>query len=436
MCYRLRLLLTVATLLFPTAAWAARGSVPPLVAQFDDGYGLVVGTITATQQIPHKEYPEVTLTNLTFKVVEVVAAPTAPRDWPLKVGTSFSFLDSCGYGGTVEHWLNAEGVLSSGDPPIGATFLLSVRRKDDGTYEHCHGAGAARPLQSLDDGERADLASVRDLATLRDDRRVTRCRELALDADARLRLRSEAIRHLQDRCFHAHPPRNDAEKDARETERKATAATLRKAWHDPALPPALTGAVDRALLEADYRAFHASVERREVWTTYLFRPLQAGPRYDALVELRQRPLTLLTDLARTDPAPVGAVLMKQLADPAWPLEFRYQIASSLAWLDDQSTSPDAEWEAAWRRFMASVLPTAEGWESRLLLSAVEWRIGASENRQPKRPIVVSSDLVGLLRVKKDHLLLKKAQGDADSQYELALQNCEKLLGWIDDKATE
>jgi len=429
----LRLLLIAIPLLCPSSAWAARGSVPPLIQQFDEGYGLVVGTITATQKFAHQDYPEVTLTKLTFKVVEVVAAPITRRAWPLKVGGTFAFADSCGYGGTVENWLNADGVLSSGDPPTGATFLLSIRQADDGSFEHCHGAGAARPLQALADDERADVASVRELAMLRDDRRVTRCRELALEAGARLRLRTEAIRHLQYRCFHAYPPRDDAERDAREAERKATAATLRKAWHDPALPPSLVGAVDRALLQADYRDFHGSAERRDGWIAYLFRPVQAGPRNEALAELRQRPLTLLTDLAKTDPAPVGNVLMKQLADPRWPLEFRIQIASTLAWLDDNGKDTNAVWEAAWRKFIAGTLPDAEGWESRLLLSAIEWRIGASENQQPKRPIAASSDLLDLLRAKKTQLGLKRAQGDADSQYGLAMQTCEKLLAWIDNK---
>lgn len=81
--------------------------------------------------------------------------------------------------------------------------------------------------------------------------------------------------------------------------------------------------------------------------------------------------------------------------------------------------------------MAGVLPAAEGWESRLLLSAIEWRIGASENQQPKRPLAVSTNLVQLLRDKNDHLTLKAAQGDADSQYGLARETCESLLKWVD-----
>jgi hypothetical protein len=417
-------------------ALAARGPVPPLIAQFDEGYGLLVGTVASTKQVPNKQSPEYPWTELRFRVLEVLAAPVTPGDWPLKVGGTFAFVDSCGYGGTVEDWLDEQGRRNSGVPPAGTTFLLSVKKGDAGGWQHVHGAGAARPILKLADHERALVSEVHVVAKLAGEARVARCRELAVDVRAREALRVEAIRYLADRCSHAYPPRDPAEEAAREAERKSTAATLRAAWRDPGLPasPDLVWAVDSALLKVDFHAFRTSPERRDVWVVHLFRPMQGATLDDAVAELSRRGLSVLAEIAQGEPGPVGQVVMKQLADPAWPLLFRHQIASVLLQMMDATPIPDPVWQAAWADFMFTSLPKADAFESRVLLAAISYRIGAMERNHPKHLLPVSPELLKLLRDKHDDLALRAGQGDHNGQYKTALGECEVLLKWIDKNA--
>lgn len=417
--------------------------VPPLLTQFDERHGIVIGTLERTKPVPHKDDPSVILAELYFKVDEVIAPATSDPAWPLKAGDSFMVLGSIGSWGVIESWYNQNSELEGGDsPPAGAKFLLSVRRNAERSgYEHAEGAGAARPLLKLSDADRQHIAGIRELALLTGDRRVARCRELTLAANARAPIRLEAIRHLKERCFHAYLPRDEAEKAARESERKETAATFRRAWNDPALRQTLDlfTALDHGLWAADWQRFRGSDERRQVWLEFVFRPVQLGTPAEVEAELRKRPLSRLWELAEPNPAPVADVLVKQLAEEHWPIEFRMQIADSLASVDDRAKSPDPMWEKSWRSFMAEVLPTADGWQSRQLLSSIEWRLGAAERQKPQRPIGATADLVELLKAKRESLMLKAAAEGLDRQsrdihyeYRMALQKCAALIEWVEE----
>lgn len=428
MCPGWRPLLIVVLLVCASTVRAQRVEVPPLLQQFDTGHGLALATLTEIDPAPQPD----NRTRLVFRIDEVVAKPLVDGPW-VQDRSPLTLHANVGFNTTFERWQPARGEDPlGGQPPVGTRYLLSVRwDKAKETFEHATGAGAAEHLAELPQERRALIGEVRELAATQGPARAKRCRELVVDGNARLALRLEAIRHLRDRGTHAQPPANDVEAGDREAERKAAAESLRQVWLSAELvqSPELIRAVDRALLRIDSGAFDRSAERRDVWIAHIFRPMiEPGPRREQFNELTQRPMPILMTIGTIDPPPVTEVLMKQLADPRWPLDFRMNIASCLAQIDDWVKVRDPRWEEAWRAFVNNALPTAEAHHSTLLLTTIGRRLGADPNARPKRPLAITNELVDLLNAKRNALATLQEQ--EPDRYGPPLQKCEALIAWI------
>jgi hypothetical protein len=311
---RIAALFAVIVFAMASAVLGARGIPEPVLVQLEEGYGVVAAEVVQGKPLPPEE--NVPSYAVTFKVKEVLA--DASGGLGLKSGEELLVELTVGYAGMVEE----RGSDDHPDLfPKGAKFYLTIRKNEEGKFEHAMGASAARHVQSFAPDEARLLARLRDLAAVPKDRRLDEVLKVFVDARESENLRIAAMSAMS--YWHWH---DRVDKPTRDRMRSA----VENAWSDPK-----TGMTTPLMLAADYFLRGASIEweksdaRRQVFLVHVFAPFPEEPEARQLAIRKRDEVTFfLRDDLRHQPE-TAKVVIENLRDAKWPAEFRSRLAMML-----------------------------------------------------------------------------------------------------------
>jgi hypothetical protein len=331
-------------------ASAARFMPAPLLSQFEQGYGIVSAEVVDSKlTTPPKRYPA--LYDVVFKIHEVAAQPLQGEDFAFKSGDSITVRLSAGYACQIED--GVESVLAQGK-----CYYLILRRKKDGTFEHCDGASALRGVAKLDASETQYYARVRALAGEPKDRQLPAWVNVVTKPTESERLRSDALAGVFEKLWRG---AEAADGDG------ASRALLRKLWNDPQANHsiALLMYLDY-VLRATSGGFDDSADRREVWLKNL---LALTPERRKLEKdennLDNLAFFVLRDLAKRHPEATGQQLATRLNDKTWPALYRRAISFGLMTAYQYAERVDPKWEPALDAYFIDVSTDGEPYPIRV-----------------------------------------------------------------------
>jgi len=403
------------------AAPAARILPEPLLGQFEQGYGVVEAVVTSAR--PGKTAIGATLSayHVVFRVAGVVAEPVR-RKLGLEAGEQFTLRLAVGYARQIEELgrrTGTGGTSATADKnPLasGTRYLLTVRAREGGGFEHAPGAGAAERIKKLGSVRVRTIRAVREVAALPEAQRVVRLRALAAAPKADQALRLIAFDALADRAVRG---RADA------TENDATAEALMALWNDPQaeLSGEMFVRLDAALCPVAGDEFTRSAQRRDAWLARVFAawPGEPAARAAALTERENTVLAGLLDLARLHPKAVGERVVRELDAAAGPAQFRWRIAWVLQRMVQEFDAPRPEWTAALRQYYPRALAEADAWVLRLLASSLRMGLRARPPAQRVfRPdaATVEATVAALERMGKERSGDRPDPNAASAVYEL------------------
>jgi hypothetical protein len=412
----------VAFLFFAVPGFSNAARIPPapLLAQMEQGYGVIAAIVEkATLVPPRKDYP--TCFDVRFKVHALLAQPVTGDALPAKVGSTLELRVSVGYGCLVEMWGGGKFAKDEGRPlAVGKKFLLTVKYdKKTGEYEHAYGTGVAKLVADFTLQSKTFFGKIHALAKLPLAQRLKQCRELVSDSKADPDLRSQALWWVRDRVWLG----------AKEEERKETAKALLLAWNQPTG----TNSID-FLDQLDYalrivsRSFERSEERENVWLAHIFAPFPVGPAEEFSLVAHKRGEAAhwkLRDFRKSHPKKIANRLMKELAKADWPLELSFCVAGCLQTIYEEEKEPNPAWERALQSYYPRAIGSADPWELRCLAMNLMKYPDRDRSRmfrsfQPG-PATEHSLQQALKRMQR------QARDLADREAQVAIRDLEKLL---------
>jgi len=355
----------------------------PLIVLLQQGYGIVAAEVVEARPVKvegeHK-YPYGY--DVTFRVHQVIAQPVKGEPFALKPGERLVVQITVGYGCMIEHW-GMPGIKGGGrnarrkGGPLaaGTRYYLTLERDTTKqAWNHARGASVLRPVERFARERAGEVRGTRALAALPDADRVRRCRELLLARDTQPFLRMQALLETQRRADRA-------------DERRAILACYWALWDGDKshLAPRFVDSLDYALRRTVGERFETSAKRRDYWLARFLAPLQSdspAARHSECIERNNRLTHYIVECGKAHPDTIGARLMKELDNPAWPPDIHVIIVRCLLFMShDVGHVPEA-WDAVLQGRLPRLIDRSHGWPLRLLVANLERGVRSSSGFRP------------------------------------------------------
>jgi hypothetical protein len=430
-----RLLVSLRLLLLLAAppALAARGLPAPVLQNLEAGYGVVLGEVMGATPAARDDSFTVRV-----RAVEVLARPAAADAFALNAGDAFVVVLHVGYASEIEQWDTAatrairgggaggdaaDRVDAPGGPlAAGARLILTVRRAG-ADYEHARGADAVVRVRKEDDVDRRVYARLQQLAALPWEQRLAEALRAACTLTEPAAVRKDLIYWFRDALLNRPP-----------AEHRRVVAALTAHFRDAhgQLPQDEFTVLDFTLRSMGGDEFERSIDRERAWIARLLAPFPKEPQARA-AETRRRDEVMpgvVPTLLANRPDEVGAVLLKEMDDPKWPLQFRWRLAAILHSAYERHGLGGPAWRDGLLAWYPRALDVADSGETRLILTGLVgaggeprgWRVGVT----PEMRAALGRSLTRMRKVAE--------AGDLNGQ--VAVQDLSRTIERVDTAARE
>jgi len=403
-------------------AEAARVGPQPLILLFQDGYGIIAAEVLQASPVKvegQHRYPY--KYRVSFIVRQVVAEPVKGQAFPLSPNDTLVVEITVGYACMIEDWRGQVGrgggkkaIRKGGPLAPGRKYYLTVKCDPaKKTYTHASGASILQPVEDFAAQRMSDIRATRALAALDLGPRIQRCQELLLHPKTPQFVRLQALAETRHRL--------ERVETASHAQRRAIIACYWKLWKGDTSHLDLTflSALDFTMRVGLRDAFARSEERAKLWTARMFAPLNAKTPAERQAECIQRNNLIahfIVEAGMAHPEDIGARLIREMNDPAWPADLHVVLVRCLLMLYRTVNAPPKTWEPFLQDYLPRLIDRSRSWPLRLIAANLEWAIREPQH-QERRAFRPGADVLRALQRARDRvhkLSASKAPRDPDA----------------------